>query len=66
MQSPYAIPTLLLAALAVLSVAADGWRHRRRHAGRRDGRVGWMPWPLIAILAAIAAAFCAALWLRGG
>lgn len=65
-QSFYAVPTLLFTVLAALSVAADWWGHRRRDADREAGRVGLVPWPLIAILALIAAAFSAALWLHGG
>lgn len=66
MQSDYAIPTLAFVALAILSVAADWRRHRRRDADRAAGRAGWMPWPLLSILSLIAAAYCAALWIKGG
>ncbi|KRB85697.1 hypothetical protein ASE00_02665 [Sphingomonas sp. Root710] len=65
MQSDYAIPTLAFVALAILSVAADWRRHRRREADRAAGRAGWMPWPLLSILSLIAAAYCAALWVKG-
>ena len=54
------------ALLAGLSIAADWWRHRRREADRAAGRARLVPWPLITILAIIAAAVCAGLWLRGG
>lgn len=65
MQSDYAWPTLAFAALALLSVAADWWQHRRRDSDRQAGRAGLVPWPLVTILALIAAAMCAALWLNG-
>ncbi|KKC24486.1 hypothetical protein [Sphingomonas sp. SRS2] len=65
MQSDYAWPTLSFVALALLSVAADWWRHRRREADRIWGRAGWMPWPLISVLSLVAAAYCAALWIKG-
>jgi hypothetical protein len=64
-QSDYAWPTLIFTLLAALSIAADWWRHRRREADRAAGRAGLVPWPLITILAMIAAAMCAGLWLRG-
>jgi len=64
-QSDYGWPTLVLFALAGVSIAADWRRHRRRDADRAQARTGWVPWPLVTILALIAAAFCAALWLRG-
>ena len=66
MQSDTAWLALAFVALAVLSVAADWWRHRRREAGDMRARESWVPWPLIAILALIAAAFSAAVWLHGG
>lgn len=62
MQSDYAWPTILFVALAVLSIAGDWNRHRRRTADRQHARPAWVPWPLITILALIAAAYCAALW----
>ena len=65
MQSDFAWPTVSLVVLAALSVAADWWRHRRRETGRFAVRTGWVPWPLITILSLVAAAYCAALWLRG-
>lgn len=65
MQSDYAGPTLLFVALALLSVAADWWRHRRREADRIGGKTGWVPWPLISVLSLIGAAYCAALWIKG-
>lgn len=66
MQSDTAWLTLAFVALAVLSVAADWWRHRRLMADATLSRAGWVPWPLITILALIAAAFSAAVWLHGG
>jgi hypothetical protein len=65
-QSDYAWPTLAFVALAVLSVAADWWRHRRPKADRPVAKPAWVPWPLIAILCLIAAAFSGAAWLQGG
>ena len=65
MQPDYAWSTLAFIALAGFSVAADWRRHRRREADRVAGRPGLAPWPLITVLALIAAAMCAALWLRG-
>jgi hypothetical protein len=62
-QSDYAWPTLFFVALALLSVAADWWRHRRRDADRAAGRAGLVPWPLITILALILTAVCAASWI---
>jgi hypothetical protein len=51
--------------LALLSITADWWRHRRREEDRLKGRAGWMPWPMISVLSLIAAAYCAALWIKG-
>ncbi len=65
MQSEYAWPTLAFVVLAALSVAADWWRHRRRKAEPATAGAGWVPWPLFTILALIAGAYCAALWLHG-
>jgi len=65
-QSDYAWPTIFFALLAILSLAADWWRHNRRDARRAAARAAWVPWPLIAVLALIAVAICAAMWLRGG
>jgi hypothetical protein len=49
-------------ALVILSGVAD---HRRNT--RRDlDRAGWMPWPLLMILAMIVAAAAAAAALKGG
>ncbi|WP_340315602.1 hypothetical protein [Rhizorhabdus argentea] len=66
MQPEYVWPTMFLVLLATLSLAADWWRHHRREAHRAVARMGWIPWPLIAVLALIGAAICAAMWLRGG
>ena len=49
--------SLLTAALAAL---ADRRRHRRTDLDR----VGWMPWPLIQILAMLTAAIAAAFALK--
>ena len=65
MQSDYVWPMLVSIVLAGLSTAADWRRHRRRDADRAQARTGWVPWPLVTILALIAAAFCAALLLHG-
>ncbi|ATE65004.1 hypothetical protein [Rhizorhabdus dicambivorans] len=64
MQSDFAWPTLSFVALAVLSVAADRWRHHRRDVDRQAGRAGLIPWPLVTILALILAAVCAAMWIH--
>lgn len=64
MQSDYAWPTMAFVALALLSVAADWRRHRRRDADREAGRAPWVPWPLVTILALIVAALCAAAWIH--
>lgn len=64
MQSDYAWPTLSFVALALLSVAADWLRHRRREADRQRGRAGWVPWPQLMLLALILAAVCAGLWIQ--
>lgn len=66
MQSDYAWPTLAFVVLAVLSIAGDWLRHRRLKADDTLSRAGWVPWPLISILALIAAAVCGAHWLQGG
>jgi hypothetical protein len=63
-QSDYAWPTLAFVALALLSVAADWRRHHRRDANRQAGRPGWVPWPLVTILALILAAMCTAAWIH--
>ena len=47
--------------LVGVSAFADGRRARRRDLDR----AGWVPWPLIMILAMIVAAVTAALALRG-
>jgi len=65
MQSDYAWPTLSFVALSLLSVAVDAWRHGRRKAGLPSAGMGWVPWPLITILALIAAAVGASHWLQG-
>ena len=65
MQSEYAGPALSFVALAGLSIGAEWLRERRRAEDRAKARAGWIPWPLITILSLIAAAYCAALWIRG-
>jgi hypothetical protein len=62
-QSEYAWPTLFFVALAILSVAADWRRHRRRDADRAAGRAGWIPWPLVTIIALILVAVSVAWWI---
>lgn len=53
-----------LGALAVAGLAT--WGDRRR-ANRKDiNAVGFMPWPLILVLAMIIAAACAAFALKAG
>jgi H+/Cl- antiporter ClcA len=64
-QSEYAWQTIFFTLLAALALAADWRRHHRREAYRAAARAAWVPWPLIAVLALIAAALCAAMWLRG-
>lgn len=52
------------ACLAIAGVAALG---DRRYQRRTDlDRVGWMPWPLILVLAIIAAAIFVALAIQPG
>jgi hypothetical protein len=65
-QSYYVWPLAAFVALAVLSAAADWRGHRRREADRAAGRMALVPWPLVMLLALIAAVFCAALWLHDG
>jgi len=65
-RSAYGWPTIALAALAALSLAADWRRYRALTVDRSRSRTGWAPWPLITVLALIATAFCAAAWLRDG
>ena len=48
-------------ASAVAGYAA--WAERRRHRRRDLERVGWVPWPLVLIVAIISAALCVALAL---
>jgi len=50
--------------MAAFAVAADWWRHRRKDADREVGKVRLIPWPLMTILALIAAAVSAALWFH--
>jgi membrane-associated phospholipid phosphatase len=45
-------------ACAVAGYAA--WAERRRHRRRDLDRVGWVPWPLVLIVAIIGAALCVA------
>jgi len=50
------------AVVAALAALAD-----RRRAKRRDmDAVGWMPWPLVLIVALLVAAIGAAIALKGG
>lgn len=50
------------AALAGLAILGDRRRHRRSDLDR----VGWVPWPLVLIVALIGAALCAAVAIRIG
>jgi hypothetical protein len=49
-------------ALTALSAYAD---HRRRNRADMD-RVGFMPWPLISVMAVMTALFAFALAIKGG
>ncbi|NCP10827.1 MAG: hypothetical protein GW859_02530 [Sphingomonadales bacterium] len=51
-------------ALVVLVVAAIGERRRMRR--KNIERVGFMPWPLITVLASLAFAVFAGIAVRGG
>lgn len=53
-----------LTAAALLIAATAALADRRRHRRRDLDRVGWMPWPLIQILAMIAAAIGIAFALK--
>lgn len=48
------------ALMALLAALADRGRHRRRDLDR----VGWVPWPLVQILAMLLAAIAAAFALK--
>ncbi len=48
------------AALGLLAI----WGDRRRHARADLDRVGWVPWPLVLIVAMIGAALCVAMGIR--
>lgn len=59
------MPLLWIATLAALGLAAlAGVADRRRNERDDLDRVGFMPWPLILILALLAAAVLAALALQ--
>lgn len=61
MQAPLWIIAGLSAAVAGMAALAD-----RRRTRRRDlDRVGWMPWPLILILALMLSLICVAIALKG-
>ena len=51
-------------ALAVAALAS--WADRRRNNRRDLDKVGLVPWPLVLVLAILAAAVCAGLALRAG
>lgn len=55
---------MLSAGAAAVALAA-GLADRRRNRRRDLDRVGWAPWPLIQVVAMIAAAVAATLALRG-
>ncbi len=44
--------------------AFAAWRDRRRNHRTDLDRVGWVPWPLVLILAILGAATCAAIALK--
>ncbi|RVT93665.1 hypothetical protein [Sphingomonas crocodyli] len=63
MQSDYAIPTLILAALTIFTMIGERVAMRRRVPG---GRPGLIPWSLLTILLLIVTAFLVATWVREG
>lgn len=57
--------TLWIGCLSALAVAGlSNWAERRRHQRADMDAVGFMPWPLIMILAMLMAAICAAFALH--
>lgn len=62
MDDPSTFLWLAAAAFAALAVLA-GWADARRARRRDVDRPGWVPWPLILILAMIAAVVAGALAL---
>jgi Na+/proline symporter len=66
-QSDYAWPTMLFGALTALSIVVDWLRHRSRDERRGKADIfGYIPWPLIALLALLLTAYFGALWLKEG
>jgi hypothetical protein len=55
----------MVSAAAAAMVLAAGIADRRRMRRRDLDRVGWAPWPLIQLVAMIAAIIAAALALKG-
>lgn len=54
-------PLWLAAALFATTALAAGWADHRRDKRRNLDRPGWMPWPLILVLAMMASVVCVAL-----
>jgi hypothetical protein len=52
------------AVAAVIVAVLSGLGERRRHQRRRFDRVGFMPWPLIQLLAMLAAVICTSVALN--
>lgn len=60
MAEAWWIAAAALAALAAVAILGDRRRHRRTDIDK----VGWVPWPLVLILALLGAATCAAIALK--
>lgn len=56
----------ILGILSVLMVLISAWADRRRQRRNNLEAVGFMPWPLITILATLSALFSFALALKMG
>jgi hypothetical protein len=54
----------ILAAVAAATAVLAGLADRRRHKRRDLDRPGWVPWPLVQLLAMLLAAVAAALALK--
>ena len=59
-DDPSALFWLLAAAFAALAILA-AWADQRRSKRRDLDRPGWVPWPLVQVLAMLLTAVCAAL-----